>query len=146
MMTQSRKIPDFGETLTSCVCISCCLLPFSLALITGIIFFDFYIGWSVQWNYFNSTGNALAEGYGQLFVSPSVSDPWSIFSCFLYGFLIVKACMIPFGVLICICCGCCVGCCSVCLGRKDVEPLMDFSNVHIPNYNSFTKASVYHNY
>jgi hypothetical protein len=89
----------------------------SLAITTGLVFLSFYIGWSVQYKTFVASGNGLASGYASLFAVPAVSDAWSVFSCFLYGALILLAASVPLGVLLfCIgaCCGlpilfCCCG-------------------------------------
>lgn len=126
---------DVASAVSACICIFFCILPLLLGIITGVIFLDFYVGWAVQWNYFNSTGNALSLGYEQLFVSPPVSDSWSIFSCFLFGFLIIKGCAALISIFICICCGCCTGCC-VALNADKMEStsLMDLSEIKIPHY------------
>lgn len=104
-MTQRE---GFGVVCCQC-CIICFYWLFALAIATGVIFFDFWVGWIVQLNHFSETGNPLANGYSTLFVIPAESDAWSIFSCFLYGFLIVKAAGIVIGLLLS-CCSCCIGC------------------------------------
>jgi len=80
----------------------------SLALTTGCVFLSFYIGWKVQLAKFTAEGNGLATGYATLFAIPAVSDAWSVFSCFLYGALILLAVAFGVGVVLFIltcCCG-----------------------------------------
>lgn len=128
---------DMISAYSTCICVCCFLIPLSLSLITAIVFLDFYVGWAIQWNHFNGTGNALAEGFDQLFVTPPVTDSWSIFSCFLFGFLIIKVSLSFVGIVVSICCGCCAGCCAMCTeeGRKERQSLLDFSEIEIPHYN-----------
>lgn len=100
-------------------------LLLSLAFATGIVFLSFYIGWSIQYDAFMTANISLVE-YSSLFAIPAVADPWSVFSCFLYGFLILCAAKIV--LVICLMCCCCGGfACS--LQSRD-----QFSPSEIPMY------------
>lgn len=128
-MVMHKQQEREGIGLVCCQCFFYCFfLLFALAFTTGIIFLDFWVGWVVQLNSFTETGNALAKGYPILFVIPAETDPWSIFSCFLYGFLIVKVVLVVICILLWCCCVSCIGC----FGKKNAasrddefEPLCD---------------------
>jgi hypothetical protein len=128
-----------------CCCGLVCLI-LGLALATGGVFLSFYIGWSVQQSEFRAQNSALAGNYTALFAVPAVAAPWPVFSCFLYGALILAACGIGLVLLVmCLsCCGCpLLACC--CSGKQDDG---EWTELKMPSpsmrhgYNSFPKVSV----
>jgi len=80
----------------------------SLAATVGGVFLCFYIGWAVQQPQFEAENNILAKNFSVLFAVPAVADPWSAFSCFLYGALILAACGI--GAILVLMILACLGC------------------------------------
>jgi hypothetical protein len=100
------------------------LFVVALAPITGIIFFSFWIGWIVQLTKFTQENNALVGGYDLLFAIPAVADAWSVFSCFLYGFLILVT-----GIIVIIyaigtfCLKSCYFCCMADNNSGEMDPI-----------------------
>lgn len=140
-----------GMVAGSCCCGLCCIL-LSLGLTTGAVFLSFYIGWSVQQTQFLEQKSALADNFSALFAIPAVAEPWPVFSCFLYGALILIACSLGLALLLM-----CISCCGFgaaflrMLGddRED-EDGGEWTQLKMPtmpphgnrSYNSFAKVSI----
>jgi hypothetical protein len=104
------------------------MLLLSLAVTTGVVFLSFYIGWSIQYDAFMKANISLVD-YSSLFAVPAVADPWPIFSCFLYGFLILCAVKIVVVALLGCCC-LCSGTCCVALIQPNQTPLYRSNKYH----------------
>jgi hypothetical protein len=118
----------------------------SLALTTGLIFLSFWIGWIIQLGAFTRENSPLAGGYNQLFAIPAVADAWPVFSCFLYGFLILKAVAIVVGIVLFCCCGCTVACCGFGSSNSSESfPMMGHhSHPSVANWGTFERVRVAH--
>jgi hypothetical protein len=103
MQSNARR---FATVASSCSLL-CCVV--SLALLAGGVFLSFWIGWRVQLSEFRAQNSTLTS-YDALFQVPAVAPPWPVFSCFLYGALILVACTLGLSLVLVCCCSVAGGC------------------------------------
>lgn len=113
-MKEARRFAAAG----CCGSLFWCLL--GLALSAGAVFLSFWIGWRVQLSEFQAQNSTLTS-YDALFEVPAVAPPWPVFSCFLYGALILVACSLPLGLILVCCCSVGACGCAFCLWGRESE-------------------------